>query len=168
MKLSGKRVIMLVTDGVDYRECQQLREGFSGEGAVVTVTTPQNYLTIETVEGCRRGRDLTVDLPLSAVNPEECDGLIIPNGVLSTGLLRQDACVLQFIVSLHQRGLPIFASGESVQLLYDSHVLSRHIVVREGSGALEHFIGRAIRVLVDAGGGSLYGLPNSQVYRPTI
>lgn len=139
---------MLVNDGVEYNDYIGLKDGFQAEGAVVSVVSPQKYTRVETVDGYKRGEDIEADSSIDSIFGENYDGLIIPGGVLSTGLLKEDARVLKLVTSFHTLGKPIFASGNSVELLYESHVLPRQILVREGS-PMTGFIGRAVTVLMN-------------------
>jgi putative intracellular protease/amidase len=151
---------MVISDGVDRQEVEQLRFGFQDENASIVMTTPQTYITVETSEGGRRGADLTIDIPFEAVHEIDFDGLIIPDGLLSTDMLRRDVRVIDLIFRFHQKGRPIFASGNAVQLLYDSQVLSHQIVVREGT-PMDTFLDQAVSVLLD--------YPSKyHTYRPTI
>jgi protease I len=148
MRLSAKRLVMLVCDGVDEQEYEQLRRAFEDEGARVLVTSPQPYGSVESLSGPRRGRDVLIDLPFEAVSEYEFDGLILPEGLLAVEEMRKDSRVLDLIFSFHQAGLPIFASGSASQLLYASRVLSEQILVREGT-AMDDFVDQAVGVLLD-------------------
>jgi len=160
MRLLEKKVLVLLTDGVDHAEYAQIRKGFEREEATVMVTSPQESLSIETISGSRRGPDILVDIPFEAVEELAFDGLIIPDGILSTELMRKDVRVITMIHGFHQKQLPIFASGNAVQLLYDSQVLSEQVVVREGT-PLGLFVDKAVEVLLDRA-------PYSHIYRPTM
>lgn len=149
MKLHGKRLLMLVMDGVMYQEVRALQDGFEREYAEVFLSSPHDYLTVETVLDNKRGPDLPLDFPLVTVTPELFDGLIIPHGLLSTDLLKRESGVQELIRAFHALGLPLFASGEAVQLLYDSGVLSETILVRDASADLGGFILKAVDILLE-------------------
>lgn len=137
---------MLVADGIDQQECDLLRRGFEEEGAEVFCTTHVDYVTVETVLHGARGRDLVIDLPFEAVELERFDGLILPDGYLAAMASQEDDRVIDLIQSFHEKGLPIFASGKAVDLLYRSEVLSDCVLVREGT-PLTSFISQAVNVL---------------------
>jgi len=160
MRLMGKQLLMLVGDGVDRLELEKIKMGFEEEDAAVLVTSPLQYLTVETAENGRRGEDLPLDIPFDALEGLEFDGLIIPDGILSTEMLRRELRVIDLISRFHEQGKPIFASGNAVQLLYDSRVLSHHVVVREGT-PLSDFLDQAVSVLLDAPA-------KYRIYRPSI
>lgn len=160
MRLHGKQLLILVGDGVDQGEFLQLKNGFEEEGASVLVTTPQEDLSIETVESNRRGGDILIDIPFEVVMQNRFDGLILPDGILAVDSLRKDPRVFSLIEWFHLARLPIFASGHAVQLLYDSKVLFDQIVIREGT-PISHFLDKAVGVLLDQP-------ESSQLYRSTI
>ena len=144
----GKILLIVVCDGVDREEVDMLRQGFEREHARVMVASPQEFLTVETVANGRRAQDLLVDLTFEAAQGLRFDAVLIPDGPLSTEVLRQDVRVVAFLQHCHEKGMPLFASGEAVRLLYDSGVLSERIVVREGT-SLNAFFDRAVDVLLD-------------------
>ena len=160
MRLMGKQLLMMVGDGVDSTEVEQLKRGFEEENAHVLLTTPQEFLTVETVAHGQRSTDLTIDLPFEAVQEYDFDGMIIPDGIIFTDMLRRDIRVIDLIALFHKKVKPIFASGNAIQLLYDSHVLSHQVVVREGT-PISAFLDQAVGVLLD--------YPSKyRIYRPTI
>ena len=157
MRLAGKQLLLLISDGVDQEEVELLRKGFEEENAVVSITSPAEYLTVESIYNGRRGKDIYIDIPFESVKSLYFDGLIIPDGLISNEKLAKNRQVLDLIKYFHLRKLPIFASGEAVQLLYESEVLSEQILVREGT-PLTHFLDQAVAVLLDA-------LPQARKYR---
>ncbi|MBU6389595.1 DJ-1/PfpI family protein [Patescibacteria group bacterium] len=160
MRLIGKKLLLLVTDGVDEEEFDELKEGFEAERAEVLVTTPQEFITVETVKEGKRGKDIEVDLPFEMVDSQQFDGLIIPDGLISAELLRKDMRVLNLVFMFNQQKLPIFASGSAVDVLYDSQVLSNSILIREGT-PMSQFLSQAVGILLDR-------VAPAQAYRPTI
>ena len=160
MRLIGKHILMIVTDGVDRDEYVQLKEGFESEQATVIVTSPQNYLTVETIQDGRRGEDILIDVPFDALEGIQFDGLVIPDGILSSDFLKKDKRVLHMVLQFHKKRLPIFASGNAVQVLYETQVLFSQVVVRE-STPLPQFLDKAVEVLLDH-------VPFTHVYRPTM
>lgn len=139
---------MLLCDGVEQEEYEALCLGFEDEGAEIVATSPHEYLTVETVDGSRQGRDVFSELPLEGVNPEDYAGLIIPDGVASTELLRKDGRAIDLIKRFYELRRPIFASGRAVDLLYDAGAIPPPVHVRE-EAPMEVFIEQAIAVLCD-------------------
>jgi putative intracellular protease/amidase len=148
MKLVGKKLLMLVSDGVEQQEFEELKNGFEKEMAEVFCTSPQEYMNVETVANFRRGKDLSIDFPIEAVEPDAFDGLIIPDGLLSVDLLRRDHRVIELVRNFHHLQLPVFASGRAVEILYESGTLPEQVLVRD-HGPLDTFVEDAIQLLLD-------------------
>ena len=164
MRLIGKQILLLVSDGVDQGEVEQLRQAFEREDALVLVSCPHDAVVVETVYNGRRGKDIAIDVPLEVAAEVAFDGLVIPDGLLSSLSLRRDRRVVDLVAYFHQRRLPIFASGNAVEILYESQVLFQQIVVREGS-PLSLFVEKAVGVLLDKPSAPYGG---QFAYRPTM
>ena len=149
MRLLNKRVLLLVADGVELAEYEQLRRGFEAEGAEVVATTNLEFITVESVYEGQRGRDILIDIPFEGVEEGYYDGLVLPDGYLSVSSWQEDGRVLELIRKFHRIGRPIFASGQAAGLLYEAGVLSQGVLVREGT-PLTSFITQAISVLTDS------------------
>jgi putative intracellular protease/amidase len=148
---------MLLADGVDLQECEQLRRLFEEEGAGVFATSFGMFPSVETVADNRRGRDLLIDIPWEALVFERFDGLIIPDGAACANQIKDERRAVELVRSFHQGGLPIFASGQAVAVLYRSHVLSECVLVREGEPIVS-FVNQAVGILLDAPSGPSYGV----------
>lgn len=149
MRLPNRKLLMIVADGVDQLECDQLRIGFEDEGARVLAATPGEYISIETVAGNRQGKDILIDIPFETIILERFDGLIIPDGLLSSAAFSDNDEIIDLVQRFHEYGLPIFASGRAVEVLYRSRVLSQCVLVREGE-PIGTFVDQAVQILQDA------------------
>lgn len=171
MKLSGKKLLMLISDGVLQTEVDSLKKGFEAENALVLITSPQEFLSVESVCNDRRGKDILIDIPFEAIEEKLFDGLIIPDGALGIDNLRGNKKVLQTIVEFHNQGRAIFASGEAQDLLLESGVLMGNILVRE-EDTLDVFMNKAVRVLLDAPPNRMENSSKIErsyrLYRPTM
>lgn len=130
-KLKGKNLLIMVSDGTDYDDYAQLTKGFKAQGAIVHVSTPVAEQSIFTYEKGRRGRELSIDTPFDVIENLQFDGLVIPDGLLSTGELKNDARVMSLITEFFNRKKPIIVSGTAKELLYDTHVMPRGVMVRD-------------------------------------
>lgn len=147
MRLPHKNLLMLVADGVEYDECEMIRNGFEHEGANVFCSAYSPYPHVETVQDGRRGPNLLIDLPYDSLPYEYFDGMIIPDGYLSSYGIADNPEIVSLVRSLHVQGAPIFASGDAAEVLYRSGIVSKQIVVREGM-PIERFIAEAVSVLL--------------------
>ena len=164
MKLAGKKLLLMISDGVDYREYMQVKKGFADEGAAVLITTPQNFLTVETLCDGLRGKDVLIDIPIESIEANFFDGLIVLGGPTIAEDYLDDENVIRVVSDFHKLELPIFASGNAVEILHKCRALSNRIVVGEPDRNL-NFMNRAIEVLLENGksNGNYEG-----IYRPTI
>lgn len=160
MRLIGKHILMIISNGVDEDEYTQLKKGFESEHATVIVTSPQLYITVESLKGNMRGADIITDVPIDGLDGLYFDAVVIPDGLLSSDALRKDSRVIELISRFHEQGLPIFASGKAVEILYTSKVLFNEVVVRE-STPLHTFLDKAVDVLLEH-------TPSHHVYRPRL
>lgn len=94
--LQGKKVAILVTDGLEQVELLEPRKALDEAGATTKVVSPKNGK----VKGWNRkewGKEVAVDVPLSSANPEEFDALLLPGGVMNPDHLRMDRDAVQFV-----------------------------------------------------------------------
>ena len=162
MRIPNRKLLMIVADGIDQLECDQLRMGFEDEGARILAATPGEYISVETVVGNRQGKDILIDLPFETIVLERFDGLIIPDGLLSSAAFSEDDAIIDLVQRFHEHGLPIFASGRAVEVLYRSRVLSQCVLVREGE-PISSFVDQAVRVLLDTS--ERYAVPQLPIKR---
>lgn len=148
MKLHGKRLLMIVADGVSADDAESIRLGFEKESAEVYLVTTKPVLTVTAESTNKQDTNLVVDLPLEAIDPLQYDGLILPDGLLAAENLREDPRIIGLVHSFYERAVPLFASGEAVRILEESGVLLPTILVRDRE-SVASFIDRAIDCLIE-------------------
>ena len=104
--LTGKRIAVLATDGVEGIELTSPREALEQAGATVELLAPQDG-TIQLWDHADRGGTLRVDRAVSAADPAEYDGLVLPGGVRNADHLRMDESSVQFVTAIVRRGIPV-------------------------------------------------------------
>jgi len=130
INLVNQTVLLLLADGVEAEETLNICSYFNQLGAQVTIATPYNYITVETVSGHSRGADILVDLPLSEIVPEDYQCLIVPSGLLAADLLKREASVAKLLDWFIQTGRLIMLSGEAEELLGADADLQNHALFR--------------------------------------
>lgn len=105
-KLSGKRIAILATDGVEEVELTEPRKALENAGATVELLSPKSG-EIQAMNHMDKSRTLKVDRLVSGVDPNEYDGLVLPGGVANGDKLRIDESSQDFVRTLAERGLPI-------------------------------------------------------------
>jgi protease I len=108
-ELSGRRVAILATDGVERVELEQPRQVLDGAGAQTTL------LSIKTGEIAARDHDLedagtfTVDRLVNDASPDEFDALLLPGGTVNPDKLRMEPTAVSFVRDFIDSGKPVAA-----------------------------------------------------------
>lgn len=120
--LTGKRVAILATDGVEQVELTQPRQALEGAGASTMVVSPRDG-TIKGWQHDKWGDQIKVDIPLSQARASEFDALLIPGGVMNPDTLRMDKSAVDFVRSFFSEGKPVAAICHGPWLLVEAGVL---------------------------------------------
>ena len=92
--LSNLRVLMLATDGFEEAELFEPRQALLDAGVQVTLASIKTDEIQGVVNDSEKGKTITPDLTLDAVDTEEFDALVLPGGVGNPDKLRmQDRAV---------------------------------------------------------------------------
>jgi protease I len=123
-KLSGKRVAILATDGVEQVELVEPRRALDDAGAKTTLVSPKAG-TIKAWRHDHWGDELEVDLALDEARAEDFDALMLPGGVMNPDHLRMDQRAVNFVRTMFNAGKPIAAICHGPWLLVEADVV-RH------------------------------------------
>ncbi len=95
--LSGRRIAILATDGVEQVELVQPREAVENAGATVTLVS-LDHGDIQAMESDVHAADtFTVDRVAADVSVEDFDALILPGGTTNPDQLRVDVDAVEFV-----------------------------------------------------------------------
>ena len=120
--LTGKRVAILATDGVEQVELTQPRQALDGAGAITMVVSPKEG-TIKGWQHDKWGDPIKVDVPLGQTRASEFDALLIPGGVMNPDTLRMDKSAVDFVRGFFAEGKPVAAICHGPWLLVEAGVL---------------------------------------------
>jgi protease I len=126
-KLTGKRVAILATDGVEQVELVEPRRALDDAGATTTLISPKPD-KIRAWQHDHWGDELAVDLPLDQARPEEFDALMLPGGVMNPDRLRMDSRAVNFVRTMFTTGKPIAAICHGPWLLVEADVVRNRSV----------------------------------------
>jgi protease I len=118
-QLTGKKIAILATDGVEQVELTTPRDTFRGEGAEVTVVSPKSG-DIQGMNHAEKGDKISVDAALDSVTPEQFDALVLPGGVANPDYLRVDAKAVAFVKNFLRSGKPVSAVCHGPWLLIEA------------------------------------------------
>ncbi len=107
-QLSGRRVAVLATNGVEQVELTEPVEALRQAGAQVTVISPDGK-PIQGFNHDTPGDKLPVDAGLSSARPDQFDALLLPGGVGNPDKLRIDPEAVAFVRHFTDGGKPIAA-----------------------------------------------------------
>ena len=107
-QISGCRVAVLATDGVEQVELTKPVEALKQAGAKVSVVSPKSG-EIQGMNHDQKGDKLTVDLSLDQAKPAEFDALVLPGGVANPDTLRMNEKAVAFVRQFKEAGKPIAA-----------------------------------------------------------
>ena len=106
-ELSGKRIAVLATDGVEQVELTTPRERLADAGAEVVFVAPSSD-DVQAVESDINPADtFTPDSAVSDADPDSFDALVLPGGTANPDTLRIDEDAMRFIKAFVTAGKPI-------------------------------------------------------------
>jgi protease I len=108
IQLTGRRVAVLATSGVEQVELTKPVAALKQAGATITVISPDGK-PIQGFNHQTPGDRLDVDMALSDVGPEQFDALLLPGGVANPDTLRMTPEAVAFVRHFTDGGKPVAA-----------------------------------------------------------
>jgi protease I len=121
--LKGKRVAVLMTDGVEQIEYTSPRAFLESNGAQVILLSPKK--AGESIQGFNQmapGDKFTVDQNVGDAKPADYDGLVLPGGVANPDMLRLSSESIAFIRAFAASDKPVAAICHGPWTLIDAGV----------------------------------------------
>jgi protease I len=122
--LTGKRIAILATDGVEGIELTSPKQALEEAGATVELLAPESG-TIQLWNHAEKGDTLPVDRAVSEADAQEYDGLVLPGGVRNADHLRIDAPSVQFVTAVVRRGVPVGVICHGAWILIEAQAVNR-------------------------------------------
>ena len=122
-RLSGRKVAILATDGVEQIELEQPRRALDAAGATTHLIAPRGD-SIQAMNHDEKGARLPVDRTLDAVRPSDYDALLLPGGVANPDRLRMDQGAIQFVREFMLAEKPVAAICHAPWLLVEAGAVS--------------------------------------------
>jgi protease I len=123
--LQGKRVAILMTDGVEQVEYTGPREFLEQQGAQVTLVSPK--ATGDDIQGFNHltpDRTFKVELDVRDARPGDFDALVLPGGVANPDQLRLSMEAITFIRAFGRENKPIAAICHGPWTLIDADLVT--------------------------------------------
>jgi len=120
--LSGKRVAILATDGVEQSELTEPRQALKDAGAHPVVVSPKDG-SIKAWQHDHWGDEIKVDLNLNDAKADDFGALMLPGGVMNPDRLRQNEKAVQFVKDFFTAGKPVAAICHGPWMLVEADVV---------------------------------------------
>jgi protease I len=121
-QLSGIKVAILVTDGVEQVELLEPKKALEEAGAEVKVIAPKSG-KIQGFKHHDKADRIPVDLELDQANPEDFDAVQLPGGVINADALRMEKKAQEFVRRIDSEGKPIAVICHGPWLLVSAGLL---------------------------------------------
>ncbi|PKV98484.1 type 1 glutamine amidotransferase domain-containing protein [Nocardia fluminea] len=105
--LTGKRVAILATDGVEQVELVQPRAAVEDAGATTALLSLESGEIQAMNHDVEKGDTFTVDRPVAEAAVDDFDALLLPGGTTNPDKLRQDPAAVAFVKEFAATGKPI-------------------------------------------------------------
>ena len=120
--LSGKKILIIATDGFEYSELTEPRDYLTGEGAEVTLASPKSD-PIQGESGGEKQGKVTPDITIDEVDCDDYDALVIPGGVTNPDALRMNARAVEIVAELAAAEKTVAAICHGPWLLVEADVI---------------------------------------------
>lgn len=130
--LTGKRILIIVTDGFEQSELEVPRDHFKEHGAEVHIAAPH----VGEIKGWKEknwGSPVPVDKALEEASEADYDALVIPGGVISPDKLRTEGTAIELINAFNDAGKVIAAICHGPWLLAEAGILEGRNITSVGS-----------------------------------
>jgi protease I len=121
--LTGKRVAILATDGVEQSELADVRQALDAAGAKTELISPKSG-TIQASAHHEKAGTFNVDVGLDAAKSGDYGALYLPGGVVNADALRTDQRAVQFTREFMAADKPVAAICHGPWLLVEAGVVA--------------------------------------------
>ena len=122
MKLQGKKVAILATDGFEQSELFSPMDALKNEGAQVDIVSIKSG-SIKGWDKDDWGKSIEVDKKIEQASASDYNALMLPGGVMNPDSLRKDENALNFVRSFFKEGKPVAAICHAPQILISADVV---------------------------------------------
>lgn len=122
-QLSGKRVAILATDGVEQVELTDVRKALDDAGAETVLVSPKAD-SIQAFNHHEKGSRIAVDMTLADARPTDFAALYLPGGVANPDALRMDKKAVQLVREFMAADKPVAAICHGPWLLVEADAVA--------------------------------------------
>jgi protease I len=121
--LTGRRVAILATNGVEQVELEEPRKALDAAGATTHLIAPEDG-SIQAMNHDDKGARIPVDRVLGDARPSEYDALLLPGGVANPDRLRMDQRAVQFVREFMLGEKPVAAICHAPWMLVEANAVA--------------------------------------------
>ena len=122
MRLTGKRIAILATNGFEQSELEVPRDRLKENGATVDIISPEAG-EIRGWEKKDWGRPVKVDKTLDQVRADDYDAIVLPGGQMNPNSLRINDKALRFIRAFYDQKKVVAAVCHAPWLLIETGII---------------------------------------------
>ncbi len=126
-KLSGKKIAIIATDGVEAVELTEPKKALENEGATVHVVSLKTG-QIKGFNHDKPGPSIKVDKAIGDVKAEDYDNLVLPGGVANPDKLRTQPAVVKLVKSFVDDGKAVAAICHGPWTLIEAGVVRGRVL----------------------------------------
>jgi len=120
--LDDKKVAILVTDGFEQSELEELRQALREANAATYVVSPRN-ISVIAWDKDQFGDRIKVDVMLQNADSDDYDALLLLSGMMNPDELRQMPEAVKFVRAFFEAGKPVAAICHGSQILIEADVV---------------------------------------------
>ena len=121
--LTGRRVAILATDGVEQVELEEPRKALDAAGALTHLIAPEEG-SIQAMNHDEKGARIPVDRILADARPSEYDALLLPGGLANPDRLRMDERAVHFVREFMLSEKPVAAICHAPWMLVEANAVA--------------------------------------------
>jgi deglycase len=123
--IHGKRVAILIANGVEQVELTEPRIALELAGARTEIVSPVKG-RIQAMNHDEKGDTFKADIALSSANPQAYDALLLPGGVANPDYLRLEPDAVAFVKSFFDEHKPVASICHGPWMLVEADVVRGH------------------------------------------
>ena len=125
--IADAKILIIATDGFEQSELFGPRDRLIAAGAEVVLASPGTDPIQGTVQD-EKGKTITPDITLDAVDPDDYDALVIPGGVANPDMLRTIDAAVDIVRAFDDAGKPIAAICHGPWMLVEADIVEDRTV----------------------------------------
>ena len=106
-ELSGKKIAILATDGVEEPELLDPQKALEDAGATTVVLAPEDGEIQAMTDDVNEASKIAVDVKVADASFDDYDGLVLPGGTTNADHLRMDEDAVAFVRDFFGTGKPV-------------------------------------------------------------